>query len=372
MKINVLLALATIVGASALAMIAFAGQAERPLTDSPVTHPPQTMQTARNLNSETPAADDPDATWGMHKPLKSCAPCHGGESDQATSDNPHLIAPVPELCGLCHKEYVAMTGWVHGPVATGNCMLCHEPHKSKNQSLLNGPMPELCYRCHEPDVLKLVAGHSGESYTSCNNCHEGHTSPGRMLLKQEFLETDAGLAYVGRHPSAQPRPTFVDRRDSLAGLRGIEVVPVLDRSDLFTRYGVTEDLVRTEVESQLQLNGIEVIRHKEQTTRQTSLYVQLRLMEMPSLRGPGQVDGLSGSFNVSLRQAVELLPTPDDNRRRVCTATTWDTGAIFIWGVSGVGDGLKEAVKVLVGQFCGDYVQANVKEQASLPAGAGR
>jgi len=369
MKINVLLTLATIVGAPAVAMIAFAGQAGSPLTDSLITHPPQTRQAARNPSSEAPAADDSNAIWGMHEPLKSCAPCHGGESDQASSDDPHLIAPVPQLCRLCHKEYVEMTGWVHGPVATGNCTLCHEPHKTKNKSLLNGAMPELCYRCHETEILRLVAGHADASYTSCNNCHEGHTSPGRMLLKQTFLETDAGLAYVGRNPSAQPRPAFVDRRESLAGLQGVEVVPVIDRSDLFARYGVTEDLVKTEVESQLQRNGIGVIQHKEQTMRLTSLCVQLRLMEMPSQRGPGQVDGLSGSFNLSLRQAVELLPTPGEDRRRVCTATTWDTGAIFIWGVSGVENGLKEAVKVLVGQFGRDYQQANVKEQASLPAG---
>lgn len=264
-----------------------------------------------------------------------------------------------------------MGGWVHGPVATGNCMLCHESHETKNQSLLNEPIPELCYRCHETKTLQLVPGHSDKSYTNCSNCHDGHSSPGRMLLKQAFLNTDAGLAYVGRNPSVQPRPSFVDHRDSLAGLKGVEVVPIFDRSDLFTNYGLTEDLVKAEVESQLQLKGIEVIQHKDQTARQTCLCVQLRLMEMPSLRGPGQVDGLSGSFNLSLQQTVELMPTSADSRRRVCTATTWDTGAIFIWGTSGVKEGLREAVKVLLGQFCRDYLQANPKEQASSPLNGG-
>jgi len=367
MKINVLLILASIVGTSAVAMIAFAGQTGKPLTDSLTSRPPQMGQATYNPNSEGPAADDSGVTWGLHEPIKSCTTCHGDESEQSSSDEPHLVAPVPALCCLCHKEYVAMGGWVHGPVATGNCLLCHEPHQTGNNSLLNKPIPELCHHCHESKILRLVTGHSDESYATCNDCHEGHASPGRMLLKQDFLNTDTGLAYLGRNPSVQPRPAFVDRRDSLAGLEGVEVIPVLNGSDLFKSYAVTEDSLKAEIESQLQLSGIGVIQHKEQTTRQISLYVQLRLMEMPSQRGPGQVDGLSGSFNISLRQTVELLPTPGDSRRRLCTATTWDTGAIFIWGTSGVEEGLKEAVKVLVDQFGRDYLQANAKEQASSP-----
>ncbi|MHC4436213.1 MAG: cytochrome c3 family protein, partial [Planctomycetota bacterium] len=83
-------------------------------------------------------------------------------------------------------------GWVHGPVATGTCLLCHESHKTENKSLLRKPVPELCYQCHSTDSLKSVANHSDKSYQNCSVCHEGHVSPGRMLLKQDFLKTDAG------------------------------------------------------------------------------------------------------------------------------------------------------------------------------------
>jgi len=364
MKIKVLPTLVTIVGISAMTMLAFGGQTDKPPANSPISQP---AQTANNLNLEESAIDDSKTTWGMHEPLKSCTPCHGDESKQASPEQPHLVTPVPELCSICHKEYAAMEGWVHGPVATGNCMLCHEPHQTENQSLLNKTIPELCYRCHETKILQLVPGHSEKSYASCSSCHDSHSSPGRMLLKQAFLNTDAGLAYVGRNPSVQPRPSYVDRRDSLVGLKGIEVVPILDRPDLFANYGLTEDFIKAEVESQLQRNGIDLIQHNEQTTRQTSLCVQLRLMEMPSLRDSSLIYGLSGSFNLSLQQTVELLPTLADSRRRVCTATTWDTGAIFIWGTSGAKEGLREAVKVLIGQFSQDYLKANPKEQTLMP-----
>jgi predicted CXXCH cytochrome family protein len=257
---------------------------------------------------------------------------------------------------------------VHGPVAAGECLLCHSPHKTNNESLLNKPIPELCYNCHEPKALQLVANHSDESYAHCDVCHAGHMSEGRMLLKNYFFKADEGLVYISKDPSAQPRPVFVDRRSSLSGLRGVEVVPVIDGSELFKRYGLTEDSVRAQVERQLQRNGIKILRRTEQTTRQSSLQVYLRLMEVPSFRQPGQIDALSGSFNIFLQQTVELLPMPGDVKRRYCTATTWDTGAILIWGTSQIEDGLKEAVEVLVGQFSKDYLDANPENRLSASA----
>jgi len=73
-----------------------------------------------------------------------------------------------------------------------------------------------------------------------------------------------------------------------------------------------------------------------------------------------------GSFNIFLQQTVELLPVPGDAKRRYCTATTWDTGAILIWGKSQVEEGLKEAVEVLVGRFSKNYLAANPKSGISV------
>ncbi len=184
-----------------------------------------------------------------------------------------------------------------------------------------------------------------------------------MLLKQSFLKTDAGRDYLANNSVARPRPTFVDRRGSLGGLEGVAVVSVVDGSESFKRYGVTEDFVRAKVERQLKQNGIKILSRKEQTARESVLHVHLRLLEVPSQRRPGQVDALSGSFNISLRQTVELLAAPGDGKRRFCTATTWDTGAVVIWGVSQIEEGIDQAVKVLVGRFGSDYVKANPKDK---------
>jgi predicted CXXCH cytochrome family protein len=304
---------------------------------------------------------DSGATWGLHEPLKNCLPCHSNQSEQASTDQPNLVAPVPELCYGCHKEYISLEGWVHGPVATGNCLLCHEPHKTDNKFLLSKPIPELCCQCHEARSLKSVANHSDESHAHCNDCHDGHASPGRMLLKQDFLKTDAGLDYVSKNPSSQQQSMFVDQRGSLSGLRGVTVVAVVEQSDLFKRYGLTEDAVRTKVEMQLRRNGVRVINRKERIVRQSWLYVNLRMMEVPSRHNLERVDALSGSLNIFLRQKVELPGTAGENKRRFCTATTWDTGGIVIWGTTQIEEGLDKSIEVLVEKFSKDYRQANPK-----------
>ncbi len=106
-----------------------------------------------------------------------------------------MVAEVPQLCYTCHKEYSALEAWVHGPVATGNCLLCHEPHKAKNASLLRKPVPELCYQCHEEQAIRQIKNHGEASYARCTDCHEGHASTARGLLRQTFLDQPAGLEY---------------------------------------------------------------------------------------------------------------------------------------------------------------------------------
>jgi predicted CXXCH cytochrome family protein len=301
---------------------------------------------------------DPTATWAGHEPIKNCVTCHG---EQLTSGKTDLVAAVPALCTNCHKTMRTPAGWVHGPVATGQCLFCHEAHTSVNASLLRKPIPEICYQCHKETTVQGITNHGSAAYAQCMRCHEAHAGPGRMLFTSEFLKTPAGLVFVGEHPSAQPRPQMVNRRDSLKGLAGVKVMPDMDKSGLFKRYGLTGALVKTVAERQLQQRGIAVL-SDEQTSSLPVLRVSLRLLEMPSYRRAGQIDALSGSLKVSLQQMVELSATGDDQQPRICLATTWDTGGVVLWGASQVRSGLEEAVKVLVEQFCKAYLTVNPKQ----------
>lgn len=374
MKINISFVLGAIIGTLGVVVISVANQINNTPLDHRVLNQDKMEQVEHDPNLEDSVITNSAGSWGRHEPLKSCAPCHdvshalrdGDQTEQTSLDKLPLVAKVPELCFTCHEKYVTLGAWVHGPVATGECLLCHEPHKASNTTLLSKPIPDLCYRCHETKTLQLIPNHANKSYQRCNDCHTAHTSPGRMLLNEDFLKTNAGLVYLSKNPSAQPRPILVDRRDSLSGLEGVEVIPVIDGLELFKRYGASEDLVKTEVERQLQRNSIKILQPQEQTSKRSSLYVHLRLMEVPSFRRPGQVDAVSGSFNLYLQQTVELLPSPGDTTRRYCTATTWDTGAILIWGTSQIDNGLENAVEVLVGRFSKDYLAANPKAHFSM------
>jgi predicted CXXCH cytochrome family protein len=85
-------------------------------------------------------------------------------------------------------------GWVHGPVAAGQCVLCHEPHRSRYPFLLKKDVPELCMQCHQS--LDSVENHARPNYAACLDCHWGHTSVAKHLLKAGSLasETRAGAS----------------------------------------------------------------------------------------------------------------------------------------------------------------------------------
>jgi len=151
-------------------------------------------QTA-GLKDNRAADKAPAGGWHIHEPVKNCTLCHGELRRTTSSRKVQLVAEVPQLCFTCHKEYSALETWVHGPVATGNCLLCHEPHKTKNEFLLRKPVPELCYQCHEEQAIRMIKGHGEASYARCIDCHEGHASTTRGLLRQTFLDQPAGLEY---------------------------------------------------------------------------------------------------------------------------------------------------------------------------------
>ena len=97
-----------------------------------------TQSTAR-LGPASGPTDDPAATWGLHEPLKDCVACHGQQPKQSSPETSDVVAAVPKLCLTCHEGHRSLDGWEHGPVATGDCLICHDPHNTKNESLLRKP-----------------------------------------------------------------------------------------------------------------------------------------------------------------------------------------------------------------------------------------
>lgn len=140
-----------------------------------------------------------------------CATCHPG-MDAAS---PHkvkgrfpkgLAKDATALCHDCHEAPLYVGKVVHAPVATGTCLLCHDPHASEHLGLLRKAPYEQCLECHA-EVARaphVVAGFSrsghplGEAAKGrppaedplrpgrpfyCASCHEPHRSELPRLMR---------------------------------------------------------------------------------------------------------------------------------------------------------------------------------------------
>ena len=130
----------------------------------------------------------PEIVWYVHEPYRECK-CHGQGSKKSFDRQVQLTMSVPELCYKCHTDYsVSSAEYVHGPVAVGYCLFCHEPHQTKIAGLLKKPIPELCYECHDRQSIEEISAHSAETLPGCIDCHQPHESFVKGLLKDSQEE----------------------------------------------------------------------------------------------------------------------------------------------------------------------------------------
>lgn len=128
--------------------------------------------------------------WFVHEPRKDCRNCHSKRRRRSFTPETILIAPIPKLCYGCHADFTESASYVHGPVAVGQCLLCHNPHKSKIEHLLLIPEPGLCYQCHDINTIESVAAHLPGQLSTCTNCHNPHNSSQKALLKDNPSQTN--------------------------------------------------------------------------------------------------------------------------------------------------------------------------------------
>lgn len=167
---------------------------------------------------------------------KECARCHdlgaasgfrgerGGGATSAASlgdlaEGGRLRFPVVELCVRCHTGYEPAAlgddgSFVHGPVASGWCVVCHESHSSFEPSLVRtAPAARLCGQCHvREDLVAFTPEHRPadpeegfpplasaaedvgngteppatavvQVVRDCTRCHDPHRGPTRALLR---------------------------------------------------------------------------------------------------------------------------------------------------------------------------------------------
>lgn len=110
----------------------------------------------------------------LHEPYKNkmCSECHSTSSSQS------LQANITSLCGKCHGQFGISYKFIHGPVALGQCMECHHPHKTEYTHLLTREDDQLCLYCHSGFThdQENSAGPSNLEQKVCFDCHNPHFS----------------------------------------------------------------------------------------------------------------------------------------------------------------------------------------------------
>ena len=134
-----------------------------------------------------------------------CLNCHG-QGDESRSDSLRNIRQ--EIEG---KEFV------HGPLADGECIGCHDPHGSSYSLILRGSYPEsfyapfqpeayeLCFMCHDKELLTLQNVKDQTDFRNgtenlhflhvarkqkgrtCKSCHSFHASDGEKLINPDGI-----------------------------------------------------------------------------------------------------------------------------------------------------------------------------------------
>src|SRR5262249_54515727 len=130
-----------------------------------------------------------------HNPLKegTCDTCHAanpgavGKCRSPQSTSWKLVAEQPALCQKCHDTSGA--GKQHPVIKSQGCTACHDPHASKNPTLLKiAPVDALCYKCHAKfDDSEFI--HTAVRKGQCLGCHSPHQGEANPLLvdKREAL-----------------------------------------------------------------------------------------------------------------------------------------------------------------------------------------
>jgi len=130
-----------------------------------------------------------------HFPSSSllCRTCH-----QLGNDANKLVVPtgkVEGLCFACHLNKVKWTSMshIHGPVGTGDCTICHDPHGSGSAfQLWADGKGKLCVVCHD-GMKKFIDGgaknlvvHGIMNAQGCGACHSPHATNYRFQLFGEI------------------------------------------------------------------------------------------------------------------------------------------------------------------------------------------
>jgi predicted CXXCH cytochrome family protein len=99
--------------------------------------------------------------------------------------------PLKKICVSCHENrsapFASMNNlWLHAPATKHNCLVCHNPHRSKYPDLLKDETDKLCTMCHSEGLIRLTKVH--QESKNCLECHNPHLGKDKFLLVKDYKE----------------------------------------------------------------------------------------------------------------------------------------------------------------------------------------
>jgi len=141
--------------------------------------PEKTPVTPRILEDETMETKMPQRVADLAAKSKMYHPVHSPikEGESCVSEK-------------CHSEMVKVR-YVHAPVATGACLICHTNIKKDPPFGLVSTGVDLCWRCHKNQKLLILQAkylHKIVKDEGCIGCHDSHGSKTtKFLLSKDEL-----------------------------------------------------------------------------------------------------------------------------------------------------------------------------------------
>jgi predicted CXXCH cytochrome family protein len=115
----------------------------------------------------------------VHGPVAvgNCTVCH-------REIGKHKFAPIKKASDFCYQchDRVNTKKTVHAPVKDGNCTLCHDPHQSPYKYQLRADRTKLCFTCHDKKIAAGKYVHGPVAVGGCVMCHNPHQSDFPRML----------------------------------------------------------------------------------------------------------------------------------------------------------------------------------------------
>ena len=115
---------------------------------------------------------------------KTCINCHQLNILTGASKTRNITET--NLCYSCHTDKIGQFAqdYIHGPVAGGSCVICHEPHGSQFDKNLVNPQQILCFSCHVDleEEMEMRVVHNPFKNGQCSVCHDPHSTSNKWVL----------------------------------------------------------------------------------------------------------------------------------------------------------------------------------------------